>query len=200
MMQGSREMRIILFALLLSAARDTDCFSTAVWPERRQARAAQEPSCSRIRASASIVNVRAQLDRTLTHRRRAVAVLAATPLLWWAGTTAVSAQGDESVAINFAGDYTDPRHPGCPRTIAPPDADNIVQITGKDGTSGPGCSGGAKGFPRITRAWQLSGTVKDGQIFVDFSKKGGPKDMVGKWEQQDGSIRWPDRNRWTKVR
>jgi len=35
------------------------------------------------------------------------------------------------------------------------------------------------------------------KIFVDFSPKGGPKDVVGKW--QDGGIVFPDGNKWSKI-
>ena len=36
-------------------------------------------------------------------------------------------------------------------------------------------------------------------IFVDFSPKGGPKDLLGVFDEVDGGIRWPDKNLWKKL-
>mmetsp|Transcript_540 Transcript_540/g.986 ORF Transcript_540/g.986 Transcript_540/m.986 type:complete len:131 (+) Transcript_540:399-791(+) len=99
-------------------------------------------------------------------------------------------------AVDFTGSYSDPNHPSCPRLIAM--EGSTVIITGADGN--PGCVGG-DGQP-----WKLIGKVdkeREGaelnEIFVDFSPKGGPKDLVGKWEVKGKSsgIRWPDGNKWT---
>ena len=74
---------------------------------------------------------------------------------------------------------------------------NIVAgtVTGADGT-GPG---GACEAGKPVKEWSLSAVVaKDGQsLTVDFSPKGGPKDLTGKWNGKDG-ISWPDGNTWAK--
>lgn len=90
-------------------------------------------------------------------------------------------------AAEFAGSYSDPGHPNCKRNIVV-NGDSI-NLSGTDGN--PGCPANGDG-----REWGLSGKVSGDDIFVDFSPKGGPKDLKGVW---DGSgIRWPDGNKWTK--
>merc|ERR1712094_99040 len=48
--------------------------------------------------------------------------------------------------------------------------------------------------------WALAATfAKDGQSMkVDFSPKGGPKDVTGTWNGEDG-ITFPDGNTWAKL-
>lgn len=48
--------------------------------------------------------------------------------------------------------------------------------------------------PRRLSAWRLTSVPT--QVLIDFSPKGGPKDLVGKWDV-DG-ITFPDGNKWTK--
>eukprot|EP00960_Hanusia_phi_P055557 763001-Hanusia_phi.AAC.8 len=83
---------------------------------------------------------------------------------------------------------------------------DLRQVSGVDGN--PGCPADNAG---AQKPWRLNGECTfcchiltqpvgkvDGKnIFVDFSPKGGPKDLLGKWEN-DG-IRWPDSNKWTKI-
>ena len=94
-------------------------------------------------------------------------------------------------AVDFTGSYSDPKHPSCPRLIAM--EGSTALITGADGN--PGCVGG-EGNP-----WRLVGRIDEtkgkdvDEIFVDFGPKGGPKDLMGKWEKN--GIRWPDGNKWT---
>lgn len=48
--------------------------------------------------------------------------------------------------------------------------------------------------------WTLGGRFKDqeaGELLVDFSPKGGPKDLAGKYS--DGKITWPDGNAWVRA-
>ena len=51
--------------------------------------------------------------------------------------------------------------------------------------------------------WFLAGTCTGADmsaIHFDFSPKGGPADLTGKWRPApDSSITWPDGNAWTKV-
>ena len=105
----------------------------------------------------------------------------------------------------FTGDYDDPNHPGCLRQVkvvgAPLRADGtrprypIMEITGYDGNgSDKVCT------ERPTRAdlWKIQGTVKSNtEAFIDFTPKGGPADLVGKWDGE--GIVFPDGNKWTKV-
>ena len=96
------------------------------------------------------------------------------------------------------GDYDDPNHPGCLRQVkvvgAPIKADGsrplyaIVEVTGYDGKGGETT---CKDRPTRADLWKVAGKTKGGdEAFLDFSSKGGPSDMVAKW---DGSgIVFPD--------
>ena len=59
------------------------------------------------------------------------------------------------------------------------------------------------GRPEQADVWKLTSTVAedDSTIRVDFSPKGGPRNVLGKAETLDGvtTIVFPDGNRWTKV-
>jgi len=82
---------------------------------------------------------------------------------------------------------TDPNHPGCARLVATEGTSALV--SGADGN--PGCPTGEG------RPWKLVGKIDGENIFVDFSPKGGPKNLQGKWEtSQPAGIRWPDGNKW----
>ena len=104
--------------------------------------------------------------------------------------SAVLLGGGVAGAVDFTGSYSDPNHPGCARLIAVED-DGVALVSGADGN--PGCSGGDG------RPWQLKGKVSgDDKIFIDFSPKGGPKDLTGIWEAgKKPGIRFPDGNKWT---
>ncbi|EKX44660.1 hypothetical protein GUITHDRAFT_152936 [Guillardia theta CCMP2712] len=94
-------------------------------------------------------------------------------------------------SFSFDGSYSDPKHPGCARNVMSKN-DNEAEISGVDGN--PGCSAGNAD---VQKPWRLNGKVDGKKIFVDFSPKGGPKDLLGNWE--DDGIRWPDNNKWTKI-
>jgi len=83
----------------------------------------------------------------------------------------------------FVGSYSDPNHPGMARKIYPlPGEDDQVLIKGTDDGSS---------------FWMLTAEPHDDTIVIDFSSKGGPADLEGKW---DGSgIAFPDGNKWTKI-
>ncbi|GKY93062.1 hypothetical protein MPSEU_000274500 [Mayamaea pseudoterrestris] len=95
-------------------------------------------------------------------------------------------------AIDFNGSYADPFHPNC-RRIVSVSSGSTATLKGTDGN--PGCPTDGSG-----REWTLTGTIDaDGKnIVVDFTPKGGPKDLKGAWDG-DG-IRWPDGNKWTLKR
>ena len=75
----------------------------------------------------------------------------------------------------------DPNHPNCLRIVS---VDGTrASLKGTDGN--PGCPADGSG-----NSWTLTGKVDGDSIFVDFSPKGGPKDLKGVFDG-DG-IKWPD--------
>lgn len=94
-------------------------------------------------------------------------------------------------ATDFVGSYTDPKHPNCQRIIEPSSVSGQVVVRGTDGT--PGCPADGSGNP-----WELFGRVTGNDILVDFTPKGGPKDLKGVGTDS-GSIAWPDGNQWTRL-
>mmetsp|Transcript_19432 Transcript_19432/g.42456 ORF Transcript_19432/g.42456 Transcript_19432/m.42456 type:complete len:166 (-) Transcript_19432:136-633(-) len=112
-----------------------------------------------------------------------------------AATVAAASTGlhsaDAASAPSWPGRYLDPNHPGCKREVSV-EYEGIV-IEGADGE--PGCLRGEKQTP-----WRLAvkpSPTKADELLIDFSPKGGPKDLVGKWDG-DG-ILFPDGNKWKKV-
>ena len=98
------------------------------------------------------------------------------------GVAPVFAQVQDSV---FVGQYNDPNHPGCLRKIS--SAGKDITIVGSDEIDG-------------TKQWLLKATEDyPGTIFVDFSPKGGPPDLLGVYNEKAGEIKWPDGNAWTKL-
>ena len=66
-----------------------------------------------------------------------------------------------------------------------------MTVRGADGT--PGCTNGED-----TREWSLSGVVKgEGEILIDFSTKGGPANVLGKWTGK--GVLFPDGNTWSRL-
>jgi hypothetical protein len=107
------------------------------------------------------------------------------------------------LSSKFTGEYSDPMHPGCKRSIkvtgnAMDSAGRksrkpAAVIKGTDNEDGGACENGEG------ESWRLMATLSEDQstIKVDFSPKGGPKDVVGKWS--DNGIVFPDGNKWSKV-
>lgn len=130
---------------------------------------------------------------------------AATAVAIGAPESANAAGIKTGIANPFTGDYDDPNHPGCLRQVkvvgAPMRADGsrplyaVVEVTGYDGKDGEKI---CKEKPTRADLWKVVGKTKGGdEAFLDFSVKGGPSDLVGKW---DGSgIVFPDGNKWTKL-
>ena len=108
------------------------------------------------------------------------------------------------LSSKFTGEYTDPQHPGCQRSIkvtgnamdpsGRKSRKPAAVIKGTDNEDGGACEAGSEAEP-----WRLQATLTEDQskIMVDFSPKGGPKDVVGKWS--DGGIVFPDGNKWSKI-
>mmetsp|Transcript_7605 Transcript_7605/g.9377 ORF Transcript_7605/g.9377 Transcript_7605/m.9377 type:complete len:160 (+) Transcript_7605:69-548(+) len=116
-----------------------------------------------------------QISKTIASVGLAVAIAAGGPAIASAGT-------------DFTGSYSDPKHPGCARLVFVDG--NTALVSGIDGS--PGCESGEG------RPWKLTGSISGDNIFVDFSPKGGPKDLKGIWEAKgNAGIRWPDGNKWT---
>ncbi|CAB9502888.1 expressed unknown protein [Seminavis robusta] len=102
----------------------------------------------------------------------------------------VAAPMGADAVVDLAGSYSDPKHPNCLRVIEIKDKGRAA-VSGTDGT--PGCPPDGSG-----RVWNLEGKVNGNDILVDFTPKGGPKDLLGKWEEEaPAGIRWPDGNKWT---
>ena len=83
--------------------------------------------------------------------------------------------------MSFSGEYSDPNHPGCKRTIEEDGTTAIIS-----GTDTPG-----------GEIWTVTGSVHGDTIVVDFSPKGGPQDLTGRRVPE--GIRWEDGNLWTLV-
>lgn len=87
----------------------------------------------------------------------------------------------------FEGEFTDPNHPGGMRKITV--KGNDVTLTGTDSPGG--------------KQWVLKAKEDLGTIFVDFSPKGGPSNLLGVYDADaagkgQGGITWPDGNVWAK--
>jgi len=102
---------------------------------------------------------------------------------------------------NFPGRYTDPKFPGCKREIVP-QAENplILDVEGQDGN--PACQyvdqrfrGEGEKTPWTAIARRDS--MDADEIHFDFSSKGGPKDIIAKWDYF--GIKFADGSKWQKI-
>jgi len=94
-------------------------------------------------------------------------------------------------APQWAGMYDDPNHKECKRKVVKVGKTKL-RIDGRDGE--PDCGDGFVSTP-----FSLTATLKSAdsdEVLIDFSSKGGPADLLGKWDG-DG-IKFPDGNKWTK--
>lgn len=98
----------------------------------------------------------------------------------------------------FDGSYNDPNHPGCARSIAV--AANVGKVFGADAAGGEGVAcDGKTDIPWGPLAATIQqSTSSEPTIVVDFSPKGGPKNLLGRWDPTDSAIQWADGNNWTK--
>lgn len=83
----------------------------------------------------------------------------------------------------WAGRYSDPNHPRGYREVSL--KGSALTIVGRDEPDG------AK--------WTLSATANGASAKIDFSPKGGPKDLGATLAADSSSIRFPDGNVWTKL-
>ena len=96
-------------------------------------------------------------------------------------------------AMDIVGAYSDPNHPNCQRLITAKDGSTSeFTLTGTDGN--PGCSPDGIG----DKKFQLVGRIdNESNVYVDFSPKGGPKDLKGIFDDKTRAIQWPDGNMWS---
>lgn len=94
----------------------------------------------------------------------------------------------------FAGKYSDPNHPGCARVINL-ETKVSARVYGADAAGGEGatCDGQTD-----TQWGPLPAKINGLEIVVDFSSKGGPSDLGGKYDEVKEAINWQDGNSWTK--
>lgn len=92
-------------------------------------------------------------------------------------------QGNDNFIVHAAveaksllsGSYKDPNHPGCLRRIEV--QGNDVTLTGSDNLDG-------------SNTWVLKAREEEpGKILVDFSPKGGPKDLLGVFDKEANAIK-----------
>ena len=89
----------------------------------------------------------------------------------------------------ITGAYDDPNHPGCDRFVQVADDGTTAEVTGNDAEDG-------------SKPWgPFATTITGTTVVVDFSPKGGPKDLTGEYSapaDAKAGITWADGNRWTK--
>jgi hypothetical protein len=106
-------------------------------------------------------------------------------------SAAIASAALPASAVDFSGSYADPFHPNCKRDVQVVSTSK-ADVTGTDGT--PGCPPDGSG-----RKWALTGIIDGDTILIDFTPKGGPKDLKGVWEPSPvPGIRFPDGNLWSK--
>lgn len=94
----------------------------------------------------------------------------------------VNAQQLQSV---FTGSYHDPNHPNCLRKVSSEGKE--ITILGSDNIDG-------------SDKWLIKAKENQpGKMLVDFSPKGGPKDLLGIYNTEKNGIQWPDGNLWSKL-
>ena len=109
------------------------------------------------------------------------------------------AHAEASPVTVFAGDYYDPNHPGCPRSI---DARGVV--SGLDPVPfarGRGCRGVKKANLERTsekfKKWSVRSKISGNEIVIDFDAKDGSGEKVtGTWT--GNGIALPDGTTWRK--
>jgi hypothetical protein len=99
-------------------------------------------------------------------------------------------QADTKSHSVFDGKYDDPNHPSCDRKIV------TDSIYGADAAGGEGaaCDG------ETDIAWgPIPAAINATSIIADFSSKGGPSELHGKYNFESNAIDWEDGNAWTKL-
>lgn len=84
--------------------------------------------------------------------------------------------------VRIGGKYSDPAHPGCTRTVTLIGT-NKVLIKGADEDGKP---------------WTVRGSYEGKTVTIDFTPKGGPKDVTAQYSIA-GGLTFPDGNTWKKI-
>merc|ERR1719313_387814 len=92
-----------------------------------------------------------------------------------------SRAGGNIPSIRAAGTWYDPAHPGCTRKI---------QLSGKKAF--------ITGADEDGKKWKVTGEIKGDSLVIDFTPKGGPKDVEAKYVIGKGLV-FPDGNVWSKA-
>uniref|UniRef100_A0A7S4QAQ6 Uncharacterized protein n=1 Tax=Alexandrium monilatum TaxID=311494 RepID=A0A7S4QAQ6_9DINO len=114
-------------------------------------------------------------------------LLAAVPGVLLASRASPSQAAGFFSTDRFDGTYRDPNHP-CDECLVNINAEGgFATITGKDGPE--------------DEAWDLVATYAEKDIVADFSPKGGPKKVKGKYfsKKGDKGIQWEDGQEWEKL-
>lgn len=103
---------------------------------------------------------------------------------------AISSAPFAAQAVDVTGSYLDPDQPYCGRVITSKGR-NALSVSVTDGN--PGCPPDGSG-----KKWTLMGKVRGSNLVVDFTPKGGPRNVKGIYNENGRSIKWDDGNIWTK--
>lgn len=87
----------------------------------------------------------------------------------------------------FEGSYSDPNHLNGYRHITV--KDGVCTLVGNDGP----------GKPEWTFVQEVIGGQNGTEMVIDFSPKGGPKNLLAKWDEERQGIAFPDGNLWKKL-
>jgi len=133
--------------------------------------------------------------------------LGAAPLAAHAYSGGGSGYAKAGPSANFSGEFDDPNHPNCLRKVyvlgsprlpsGKKDPRAQVIINGVDNDAGTkSCSGPAD----QDKVWVVKGKLLDAEsASFDFSPKGGPTEVLAKYDSTTDGIIFPDGNKWTKV-
>jgi hypothetical protein len=114
--------------------------------------------------------------------------------VWSLLTVPTAAFATADLTDSPVGVFTDPNHYAGPeswaglRVIAEFPSSQLKMVGSDDGD--------------VLNFWYLEGTLggsSRAQLHFDFSPKGGPADLVGKWSKTGLVIAWPDGNSWARI-
>ena len=117
-------------------------------------------------------------------------------------TIATIATAAATTSKVFAGNFSDPNHPGCARTITTNGMTGSVFGSDAAGGEGAACDGKTDvRWGPLKAVFEIDPPPETGaKINVDFSSKGGPPQLTGEWNASALAINWADGNSWTAVK
>ena len=98
-----------------------------------------------------------------------------------------------AMASVFDGDYSDPNHPSCRRSVSVSPDGLTAAVSGEDGDEG------SNSCANPTAWGPLRGAIDGNSIKIDFSPKGGPSDLTASYDVDGEGIRFSDGNLWQKI-